>query len=479
MLLAGGALLSAVISRLRGGAPARRPAGVERSRHRRCEPGGVGRRAGRRHRCAVCRPVDAPDRAGILRADACVGHRRLALADAFAAAARAERRGQGRAAGAAPVLAAGPEARSSTTSASSSGCWCWRAHLACPDWSGARSSALRCTWPCSSRGFGAAVPPPLAEGPTARVPAATNSQPRSRPLKEADHSPRASASPTPTSRKVIRLMLPRLLGVAVLQISLIYVTILASLQGQSSVAALHNAFILMLLPLGVFAMSLGEASLPDLADRWARGDTAGFAARISGVVRYSLFLTLPAAVGLAVLAEPIVAVLFQRGAFDARATELTAIGLQFFAIGLVGHAAVEVLVRGFFAMQDTRTPRRHRRGFAGAAHAALVAVRSVVRTRRHRLGRIARGACRGSRAGVGAEPPRWARRRRRRSPLACDHLDRHCHHGPSDCGPAALTRGRAARSRQLRPFCCSDTWPRRSPRTRSRPPCSAATSCWD
>ncbi len=160
----------------------------------------------------------------------------------------------------------------------------------------------------------------------------------------------------PDVRKVIRLMLPRLLGVAVLQISLIYVTILASLQGQSSVAALHNAFILMLLPLGVFAMSLGEASLPDLADRWARGDTAGFAARISGVVRYSLFLTLPAAVGLAVLAEPIVAVLFQRGAFDARATELTAIGLQFFAIGLVGHAAVEVLVRGFFAMQDTRTP---------------------------------------------------------------------------------------------------------------------------
>jgi putative peptidoglycan lipid II flippase len=160
----------------------------------------------------------------------------------------------------------------------------------------------------------------------------------------------------PDVRKVIRLMLPRLLGVAVLQISLIYVTILASLQGQSAVAALHNAFILMLLPLGVFAMSLGEASLPDLADRWARGDTAGFAARISGLSRYVLFLTLPAAVGLAVLAEPIVAVLFQRGAFDARATELTAIGLQFFAIGLVGHAAVEVLVRGFFAMQDTRTP---------------------------------------------------------------------------------------------------------------------------
>ncbi len=160
----------------------------------------------------------------------------------------------------------------------------------------------------------------------------------------------------PDVRRVIVLMLPRLLGVAALQASLIYVNILASLQGPSAVAALNNGFLLMLLPLGVFGMALGEAALPELAGRWAGGDRELFAARVSGVARHIVFLNVPAAVGLVILAEPLVAVLFQRGAFDAHATQVAATALRFFAIGLAGHAAVEILVRGFFAMQDTRTP---------------------------------------------------------------------------------------------------------------------------
>ncbi len=160
----------------------------------------------------------------------------------------------------------------------------------------------------------------------------------------------------PDVRKVIRLMVPRMLGVAVLQASLIYINILASLQGPSAVAVLNNAFLLMLLPLGVFGMALGEAALPDLAHRWIGGERAAFARRVRGVGRLVLFLSIPAAVVLAVLAEPIVTVAFERHAFDARATELTASALRLYAVGLAGHAAVEVLVRGFFAMHDTRTP---------------------------------------------------------------------------------------------------------------------------
>jgi len=156
--------------------------------------------------------------------------------------------------------------------------------------------------------------------------------------------------------KVFRLMVPRVLGVAVLQSSLIYVNILASLQGPSAVAALNNAFLLMLLPLGVFAMALGEASLPHLVQQWISGDRASFGRRVRSVTTHVLFLNVPAAVALAFMAEPIVTVLFERGAFDNRATELTANALRFFAVGLAGHATVEVLVRGFFAMQDTRTP---------------------------------------------------------------------------------------------------------------------------
>ena len=160
----------------------------------------------------------------------------------------------------------------------------------------------------------------------------------------------------PDVLRVIGLMWPRLLGVAVLQASLIAVTILASTHGTSSVAAINNGFMLMLLPLGIFAMSLGEASLPELSERWASNDHATFALRMGAVWRHVLFLTIPSAVGLVVLAEPLVAILFQRGAFDVRATELTAVALRCFAIGLAGHAVVEVLVRGFFAMHDTRTP---------------------------------------------------------------------------------------------------------------------------
>ena len=160
----------------------------------------------------------------------------------------------------------------------------------------------------------------------------------------------------PDVRRVMILMLPRLLGVAVLQASLIYVNILASLQGESMVAAISNGFLLMLLPLGLFAMAVGEATFPELARLWSVGDQTAFAARVTSVTRYVMFLTIPAAVGLVVLAEPLVGVLFQRGMFDSRATELTATALRFFSIGLVGHAAVEILVRGFFAMHDTRTP---------------------------------------------------------------------------------------------------------------------------
>ncbi|MBM4438568.1 MAG: murein biosynthesis integral membrane protein MurJ, partial [Actinobacteria bacterium] len=161
---------------------------------------------------------------------------------------------------------------------------------------------------------------------------------------------------SPDVRRVVALVIPRIVGVAVLQISLVYVNLLASLQGESAVAALGNAFILLLLPLGMFAMSLGEAALPELSERWAAQDRAGFAQRLAGLSRHVLFLNLPASVALIMLAEPIVTVLFERGAFDARATALTATALQFFAIGLAGHALVEVLVRGFFAMHDTRTP---------------------------------------------------------------------------------------------------------------------------
>ncbi|MDP6758829.1 MAG: murein biosynthesis integral membrane protein MurJ [Chloroflexota bacterium] len=157
-------------------------------------------------------------------------------------------------------------------------------------------------------------------------------------------------------RRVLRLMAPRLLGFAVVQSSFFFVNFLASYIGESSVAALANGWLLLLFPLGVLAIPFAEASLPAFASLWAGGDRQGLSQQYHWALRNVLFLTAPAAAGLIVVATPLIGVLFERRAFDADATALTAAALVFYAVGLVGHAAVEVLVRAFFAMQDTRTP---------------------------------------------------------------------------------------------------------------------------
>ncbi len=157
-------------------------------------------------------------------------------------------------------------------------------------------------------------------------------------------------------RRVLRLMAPRLLGFAVVQSSFFFVNFLASYIGESSVAALANGWLLLLFPLGVLAIPFAEASLPAFASLWAQGDREGLSEQYHWALRNVLFLTAPAAAGLIVVATPLIGVLFERRAFDADATALTAAALVFYAVGLVGHAAVEVLARAFFAMQDTRTP---------------------------------------------------------------------------------------------------------------------------
>jgi putative peptidoglycan lipid II flippase len=112
----------------------------------------------------------------------------------------------------------------------------------------------------------------------------------------------------------------------------------------------------MLLPQGVIALSVATALFPTLAELAARGDQAQLRRVFEVTLRHLLFLTLPAAVGLVVLAGPLVRLLLERGAFDAASTALTAWALLFFALGLVGHAIVEILTRVFYALKDTKTP---------------------------------------------------------------------------------------------------------------------------
>jgi putative peptidoglycan lipid II flippase len=112
----------------------------------------------------------------------------------------------------------------------------------------------------------------------------------------------------------------------------------------------------MLLPVGVIGQSLATVVFPTLSAQTARQERAAFRATFSIALRATLYLTIPASVGLFILGAPFIALLFERGQFDARSTADTAFALQFFALGLFAHSGLEIITRAFYALHDTRTP---------------------------------------------------------------------------------------------------------------------------
>ncbi|MBN1889873.1 MAG: murein biosynthesis integral membrane protein MurJ [Thermoflexales bacterium] len=157
-------------------------------------------------------------------------------------------------------------------------------------------------------------------------------------------------------RQVLRLMGPRVLGLAVLQLNFWVETNLASHLGSGAVAALNYAFRLMLLPQGVFAQSVATAAFPTFASQATRGQKEAMRDSLLATLRAIVFVSLPAAVGLLVLCSPLVALLFERGQFHVGSTQIVATALAWYAPGLVAHSAIEILVRAFYALHDTRTP---------------------------------------------------------------------------------------------------------------------------
>jgi putative peptidoglycan lipid II flippase len=157
-------------------------------------------------------------------------------------------------------------------------------------------------------------------------------------------------------REVFRLMLPRVVGLAAVQVNFLVNTILASGLAPGSLAALNYAWLLMLLPQGVFAQAVATAAFPTFSAQAAKGQHAGMRNSLAVTLRAVLYLALPAAVGLIVLRVPLVKLLFQRGAFTAESTDMVAWALALFALGLPAHSVVEITVRAFYATHDTRTP---------------------------------------------------------------------------------------------------------------------------
>ncbi len=160
----------------------------------------------------------------------------------------------------------------------------------------------------------------------------------------------------PAVREVARLMGPRVLGLFFVQMHFLVNTILASNLAEGSLSALNYAWLIMLLPVGIFAQAVATAAFPTFAAQIADGQQNAMRGTFGNILRTVLFLTIPAAVGLLVLAVPVVTVLLQRGAFTAQSTQMVAYALRFYALGLVAHATVEITVRAFYALHDTLTP---------------------------------------------------------------------------------------------------------------------------
>lgn len=159
----------------------------------------------------------------------------------------------------------------------------------------------------------------------------------------------------PGVRQVGKLMAPRVVGLGIVQVNSMIALVLASaLPGMYS--ALNYAWLLTMLPLGVFAIAISTAAFPTMAAQVASERTDEMKRVLSSSLRLILYLTVPASIGLIVLRYPVVRLLFERGQFDASSTEATAFALQFYAAGLFAHSLTEIVTRAFYAMQDTRTP---------------------------------------------------------------------------------------------------------------------------
>ena len=164
----------------------------------------------------------------------------------------------------------------------------------------------------------------------------------------------------PGVRRVARLMVPGFVGIGIAQINLLVDTIFANakIMPDGSLISLYVADRVTELVLGGYAIAVATAILPMMSHQASAGDYEGMKRTFGFALRIVSFITIPAAVGLVILREPIVQVLFQHGLFVAESTRLTARALLYYSMGLPAFAAVKLIVPAFYSTQDTRTPVR-------------------------------------------------------------------------------------------------------------------------
>ena len=159
-------------------------------------------------------------------------------------------------------------------------------------------------------------------------------------------------------RRIIKLMIPAIFGSSVAQINLLLDTIIASFLVSGSVSWLYYSDRLVEFPLGVFGIALATVILPSLSQKHAESDPQAFTRTLDWGIRWVFLIGTPAALGLIILAAPMLTTLFQYGAFAGDDVEMASLSLMAYGVGLLGFMLVKVLAPGFFARQDTKTPVR-------------------------------------------------------------------------------------------------------------------------
>jgi putative peptidoglycan lipid II flippase len=162
----------------------------------------------------------------------------------------------------------------------------------------------------------------------------------------------------PGLKRIGTLMLPAVFGAAIYQINIFIGTIMASLLPAGSVSYLYYADRIVELPLGVFAIAVGTATLPSFSEQVSNGQFEQLKKTISFSLRLLLFITIPATVALIALRIPIISVLFQRGEFDLHSTVQTSRALLCYSVGLPAFSVIRIIVAAHYSLQDTKSPMR-------------------------------------------------------------------------------------------------------------------------
>ena len=160
----------------------------------------------------------------------------------------------------------------------------------------------------------------------------------------------------PGVRTILSLMVPATIAASAVQVNVAVNSGFASKLGDGAMTWLNVAFRLMQLPLGIFGVAVATVTLPLISRSAAVGNTGEFRGALSHALRLVMLLTIPSAIGLIILANPIISLIYEHGRFNSFATEQTALALRFYAVGLVAYSADKVLAPAFYALDKRHLP---------------------------------------------------------------------------------------------------------------------------